>query len=128
MTPTTPVEAKYTKFSCPNPACSMFNQPGQGNIVHRSWTGRNKGIERLRCILCQREFSQRQGTLMARGKLPEEKVIRLTKCQRWGVCDEGTADICEVDIKTVHHFQRVSSQRAQEHHQQVACELDLKQA
>lgn len=62
---------------------------------------------------------------MARGKLPEEKVIGLTKCQRWGVCDAGTADICEVDIKTVHRFQRVSSRRAQEHHQQVACELEV---
>lgn len=125
MTPTTPVEAKYTKFSCPNPECSLFNKPGQGNVVHRSWTGRDKGIERLRCILCQKEFSQREGTLMARAKLPEEKVIRLTKCQRWGVCDEGTADICEVDIKTVHRFQGVSSGRAQEHHQQVACELEV---
>jgi len=125
MTPTTPVEAKYTKFSCPNPGCSLFNQPGQGNIVHRSWTGRDKGIERLRCIFCQREFSQREGTLMAWGKLAEEKVIRLTKCQRWGVCDEGTADICEVDIKTVHRFQGESSGRAQEHHQQVACELEV---
>jgi IS1 family transposase len=125
MTPTTPVEAKYTKFSCPNPGCSLFNQPGQGNIVHRSWTGRDKGIERLRCSLCQKEFSEREGTLMARGKLPEEKVIRLTKCQRWGVCDEGTADICEVDIKTVHRFQGGSSGRAQEHQQQVACELEV---
>lgn len=126
MTPTTPVEAKYTKFSCPNPECRLFNQPGRGNIVHRSWTGKDKGIERLRCTLCQREFSQREGTLLARTKLPEEKVVRLLKCQRWGVCDEGTADICEVDIKTVHRFQGVSSGRAQEHHQQVACELDVK--
>jgi len=125
MTPTTPVETKYTKFSCPNPECSLFNQPGRGNIVHRSWTGRDKGIERLRCTRCQKEFSEREGTLMARVKLPEEKVIRLTKCQRWGVCDEGTADICEVDIKTVHRFQGVSSGRAQEHQQQVACGLEV---
>jgi IS1 family transposase len=125
MTRTTPLEAEYTKFSCPNPECGLFNQPGQGNIVHRSWTGTDKGIERLRCTLCQREFSEREGTLMARTKLPEEKMIRLLKCQRWGVCDEGTADICEVDIKTVHRFQGVSSGRAQEHHQQVACQLDV---
>lgn len=125
MTPTTPVEVKYTQFSCPNPACSLFNQTGQGNIVHRSWTGKRKEIERLRCRACGREFSQREGTLMAWGKLPEEKVLRLTKCQRWGVCDEGTADICAVDIKTVHRFQRVSSSRAQEHQQQVACELEV---
>jgi IS1 family transposase len=56
---------------------------------------------------------------MARSKLPEDTVIRLLKCQRWGVCDEGTADICAVDLKTVHRFQRVAAQRAQTHHQQV---------
>jgi hypothetical protein len=46
-------------------------------------------------------------------KLPEETTERLLKCQRWGVCDAGTADICEVDIKTVHRFQHVTAQSAQ---------------
>ena len=56
---------------------------------------------------------------MSHSKLPEETVTRLLKCQRWGVCDIGSAEICEVDIKTVHRFQRVAAQRAKEHHQQV---------
>lgn len=55
---------------------------------------------------------------MARSKLPEDTVVRLLKCQRWGVCDEGTADICDVEIKTVHRFQRVAAHRAQTHHRQ----------
>jgi len=81
MAPTTPDEDKYSKFSCPNPACSAFNQIGQGNITHRSWTGKDTQIERLRCGVCGKEFSERAGTLMAYTKLPEEQVIRLTKCQ-----------------------------------------------
>jgi IS1 family transposase len=56
---------------------------------------------------------------MSHSKLPEETVERLLKCQRWGVCDTGSAEICDVDIKTVHRFQRVAARRAQEHHQQV---------
>ena len=123
MTPKPPVEDNYTTFSCPNPACGWFNQPGQGNIVHRSWTGKHQHIERLRCTECGREFSEREGTLMARSKLSEEQVERLVKCQRWGVCDEGTADLCEVDIKTVHRFQTVAFQRAAEHHGQVVREV-----
>lgn len=119
MIPTTPVDEKYTQFSCPNPACSLFNQPEQGNIVHRSWTGRQQGIERLRCIGCGREFSEREGTLMARAKLPEPTVERLLKCQRWGVCDAGTADICAVNMKTVHRFQQLAFRRAEAHHRQV---------
>jgi hypothetical protein len=125
MTLTTPVQESYTRFSCPNPHCAQFNRPGEGNIAHRSWTGTHKHIERLHCTACDREFSEREGTLMARSKLPEETVIQLVKCQRWGVCDEGTADICAVDLKTVYRFQRVATQRAQTHHQQVVRDVDV---
>jgi hypothetical protein len=62
---------------------------------------------------------------MARSKLPAETVIQLVKCQRWGVCDEGTADICAVDLKTVHRLQQVAAQRAETHHRQVVCEVDV---
>jgi len=125
MTPTTPGEDKYSQFSCPNPECSLFYQSGQGNITHRSWTGKYKHIERLRCDVCRSEFSEREGTLMAYTKLAEEKVIRLLKCQRWGVCDEGSADICEVDIKSVHRFQGVANPRAEEHHHQAVQEVEV---
>ena len=62
---------------------------------------------------------------MARSKLAEDTVERLLKCQRWGVCDEGTADICAVDLKTVYRFQRVATRRAQTHHQQVVQAVDV---
>ena len=55
---------------------------------------------------------------MACSKLSEDTVIRLVKCQRWGVCDEGTADICAVDLQTVHRFQRVAAHRAKTPHRQ----------
>lgn len=119
MTPTPVVEEQYSRFSCPNQACATFNHVGGGNIRHRSWSGSGGQIERLRCTRCGQEFSERAGTLMAYSKLPEERVEQLLKCQRWGVCDDGTADICGVDIKTVHHFQQVAAQRALEHHQQM---------
>jgi hypothetical protein len=61
---------------------------------------------------------------MARSKVPEETVVRLLKCQRWGVCDEGTADSCAVELKTLPHFQRGAAQRAEPHHRQVVQEVD----
>jgi transposase-like protein len=122
---TTPAPERYTRFSCPNPHCARFNRPDEGNIAHRSWTGTHKHIERLRCTTCGREFSEREGTLMARSKLPEDTVIQLVKCQRWGVCDAGTADICAVDLKTVYRFQRVAAQRAVTHHQQSVQNLEV---
>ena len=125
MTQTTPAQERYTRFSCPNPLCARFNHPGEGNLVHRSWTGTHKHIERLRCTACDREFSERAGTLMARSKLPEAIVEQLLKCQRWGVCDEGTADICAVDLKTVHRFQHVAAQRAETHHCQSVQHVEV---
>jgi hypothetical protein len=126
MIPTTPAHDQYTQFSCPNPACARFNRPGEGHIAHRAWTGKHQQIERLRCTVCTREFSEREGTWLARSKVPEETVERLLKCQRWGGCDEGPADICGVDSKTVHRFQRVAAPRAQAHHEQVARDLEVK--
>ena len=125
MIPMTPAQERYTTFSCPNPDCQQFNRSNAGNIGHRSWTGKHKHIERLRCTACDREFSEREGTLMARSKLSEDTVEQLLKCQRWGVCDEGTADICAVDLKTVYRFQRVATRRAQSHHQQVVQDVDV---
>jgi hypothetical protein len=97
MIPRTSAPERYKQFSCPNPQCAQFNRSGEDHIAHRSWTGKNKHIERLRCTVCGCEFSGRAGTLMARSKLPgatlpDATVERLLKCQRWGVCDEGTAD------------------------------------
>jgi hypothetical protein len=60
---------------------------------------------------------------MARSKLPEDTVLRLLKCQRWDVCDAGTADSCAVDLKTVQRFQYVAAQRAETHHGQVVREV-----
>jgi IS1 family transposase len=62
---------------------------------------------------------------MARSKLPEATVEQLLKCQRWGVCDEGTADICAVDLKTVYRFQRIAAHRAYTHHQQAVQQVDV---
>jgi len=62
---------------------------------------------------------------MARSKLPEATVEQLLKCQRWGVCDEGTADICAVDLKTVHRFQRVAAHRTHTHQQQAVRQVDV---
>src|SRR5262249_43756639 len=44
---------------------------------------------------------------------------------RWGVCDEGTADICAVDLKTVHRFQSLAAQRAETHHRQSVQHVDV---
>ena len=125
MTLTTPAPERYPRCSCPHPLCAQCNRPGEGNLAHRSWTGTHQHIERLRCTTCDRECSEREGPLMARRTLPEETVLQLVQCQRWGVCDEGTADICAVDLKTVHRLQRVAAQRAMTPHCQSVQDVEV---
>jgi hypothetical protein len=62
---------------------------------------------------------------MARGKLPEGTVEQMLQCQWWGVCDEGTAAIGGVALKTVHRFQQMAAHRAKLHHCQVVQERDV---
>jgi hypothetical protein len=69
-------------------------------MVYHSWIGTDQHSERWRCTVCPREFSERAGTCMARSKLPAATVEQLLKCQRWGVCNEGTVDICAVALKS----------------------------
>jgi hypothetical protein len=61
---------------------------------------------------------------MACRKLPEDPVLRLVQCQRWGGWDEGTADLWAVALKTVYRFQHVVAQRPETHHYQVGREVD----
>jgi len=114
-TTTTPMN-KYTRFACPNPTCNLFNKTSRGNIVHRSWTGKEKCIERLRCATCKKEFSSRRGTLQEYAKKTCDQQVQMLKCMKWCVCEEGIADICNVTRDTVRLFQTKAATRAKHHH------------
>lgn len=61
-TPTFPPEDHQSSTCvCPHPSCPLRGQRGAGHSVHRSWTGKDKRIERLRCTHCRQEFSARRG-------------------------------------------------------------------
>jgi hypothetical protein len=122
--PTFPPEGHHSStFSCLHLRCPRRAPQGTSHIAHRAWTGKDKHIERLGCQACGQECSERRGPVREGTKLPEETVERRRKCQRWGVCDAGTADLCGVDITTVHRFQHVAAHRAQEHQAQITCDL-----
>lgn len=107
---------KYSKFACPNSSCSFYAKFKSGNITHRSWTGKDKNVERLRCTSCGKEFSERKATLLENSKISAKTHEQMLKCMRWGVCDEGIADICEVSIKTVRLNQSKAASKAVKHH------------
>lgn len=103
-------------FACPNPDCDGFNQFNIGNLSVVERIGKNKAIRRLYCNRCHGRFSERRGSLMQYTKLPEETVVRIVKCLGHGCSLEATADICEVDPRTVARMLAKAGQRAEDFH------------
>lgn len=101
-------------FACPNPDCSHFNRFGAGNLGVVEWTGKRKDIRRLYCSTCRHRFTERQGTLLRYCKLPEGTVVRIVKCLGHGCSVAATADICEVDPRTVDRLLEQAGRRAED--------------
>lgn len=104
-------------FACPNPDCTAFNVFGAGNLSVAEWMGKHKAIRRLYCNVCQGRFSERQGSLLQYTKLPRPAVVRIIKCLGHGCSVEATADICEVDARTVQRLLERAGRRAEDFHQ-----------
>jgi transposase-like protein len=103
-------------FACPNGDCADFNRFGAGNLSVVEWMGKDKAIRRLYCKTCGSRFSERQGSLMQDTKLPEAAVVRVVKCLAHGCSVEATADICEVDTRTVQRLLERAGKRAADFH------------
>lgn len=103
-------------FACPNEECSDFNRFAAGNLSVCERMGKDQRIRRLYCRSCGHRFSERQGSLMANSKLPEETVVRIVKCIGYGCSVEATADICEVDSRTVELLLSKAGPRAEDFH------------
>ncbi len=111
-------------FACPNPECDLFNRFGAGNLTVSDHIGKGRAIRRLRCGHCGKRFSERRGSLMQDAKLPEQAVVRMVKCLAHGCSMEATADICEVDPRTVARLLDRAGPRAEEFHRQALQRLE----
>lgn len=103
-------------FACPNEDCHDFNRFAAGNLSVSERMGKDRRIRRLYCKSCGHRFSERQGSLMAKSKLPEETVVRIVKCLGYGCSVEATADICEVDPRSVQLLLSKAGPRAEDFH------------
>ena len=112
----TPAQLPLSFFACPNQDCADFNRFAAQNLSVAEWMGKDKAIRRLYCKTCGTRFSERQGSLMQDTKLPAEDVVRIVKCLGHGCSVEATADICEVDTRTVQRLLEKAGQRAANFH------------
>jgi len=119
-----PGELALSFFACPNGDCADFNRFDAGNLSVAERMGKDKAIRRLYCKTCGARFSERQGSLMQDTKLPEAAVVRIVKCLGHGCSVEATADICEVDTRTVQRLLERAGKRAADFHRLQLEKLD----
>ena len=100
----------YGDRYCRNPDCPDYRKYGQGNIVFNDWIGKNKNIARLRCNTCRTKFSSNKGTVFEQSRSSREKGICIYKCLVHGNSIEATADICEVNPKTVSRLVEIAGE------------------
>ena len=111
-------------FACPNGDCADFNRFDCSNLSAAERMGKDKAIRRLYCRTCGRRSSERQGSLMQYTKLPETDVVRIVKCLGHGCSVEATADICEVDTRTVQRLLERAGKRAADFHRLQLEDID----
>jgi transposase-like protein len=109
-------ELPLSFFACPNGDCADFNRFDAGNLSVAERMGKGKAIRRLYCKTCGQRFSERQGSLMQDTKLSPADVVRVVKCLGHGCSLEATADICEVDARTVSRLLEKAGKRAADFH------------
>ena len=109
-------ELPLSFFACPNGDCADFNRFDAGSLSVAEWMGKDKAIRGLYCKTCGTRFSERQGSLMQYAKLPEADVVRIIKCLGHGCSIEATADICELDTRTVQRLLEKAGKRAEDFH------------
>jgi hypothetical protein len=119
-----PANLPLAFFACPNSDCADFNKFDAGNLSIGEWMGKDKAIRRLYCKTCGTRFSERQGSLMQYTKLSQVDVVRIIKCLSHGCSVEATADICEVDTRTVRRLLEKSGKRAADFHRLQLENLD----
>jgi transposase-like protein len=110
-------ESALDLFACPNPGCHLFNRFAAGNLSVTERMGKDKSIRRLYCDHCHQRFSERAGSLMQYTKLKQADVVRVIKCLTHGCSIEATADICEVDPRSVERLLDRGGKRSEDFHQ-----------
>jgi transposase-like protein len=110
-------ESALELFACPNPECALFNRFSAGNLSVVERMGKHRAIRRLYCNHCHHRFSERAGSLMEYTKLSQADVVRVIKCLTHGCSVEATADICEVDPRSVERLLECGGERAEDFHQ-----------
>lgn len=104
------------KFCCLNPDCPDYGQRGGDNLRVCFRNGPNKQRRVLACRTCQQRFSERKGTPLYRGKLPEHKVLSVLQHLQESCGVRQTSRLVGVNKDTVTRLALLAGEHAQQLH------------
>jgi transposase-like protein len=113
------MEEDLSRFCCQNPDCPDYGQRGLGHLTVCGHYGKTQRTRLLYCRTCKARFSERKGTPLFRGCLPEETAIDLIEhlAERTGV--RATARLLGVHRDTVVRYSRVVGEHARQLHDEL---------
>ena len=103
---------------CPNPECKDYGVRGAGNITTSTTYG-EQNIRLLRCMTCDKRFSERRHTAFFGLRIKEKDITEILSCLAEGNSIRGCARIKGVSKDTV---QRIL-ERARNHCAKVLAAL-----
>ena len=88
-------------FRRQNSDCPRAGARGGGNLYFRGWSGESRRIRMVYRRTCKRSFSEREGTVLERARLPDDKALAILNHPREGCGTRATGRLVEVDKDTV---------------------------
>jgi LacI family transcriptional regulator len=106
-------------FCCQNSDCPDYGQRGLDNLRVCFRNGPDKQRRVLACRTCQERFSERKGTPLYRGKLPEEKALSVLQHLQENCGVRQTGRLVGVNKDTVVRLAVLAGGHARELHDEL---------
>lgn len=115
-------------YFCPNEACPNYGRVGPDNQIIGSGRYGKKKIQLLKCKVCGKTFSERQGTPLFNLKADEKTFYDVIACLAEGNGVRATSRIKKVDKDTVSQWLKKASQHIEEVSNYLMCNLNFEEA
>ena len=106
----------FARFCCPNAQCSAFGQRNAGNLSVHDRFGKQRQYRLFCCDICQQTFSENQGTVFFRAKLPHDTIVAILRHLQEGCGIRATARLVGVHRDTVVRLARWAGDHAHDAH------------
>jgi transposase-like protein len=100
------------RFCCPNARCSAFGRRNAGNLSVHDRFGKRRQYRLLCCSTCQHTFSEHNGTVFFRAKLPHEQIVAILRHLQEGCGIRATARLVGAHRDTVVRLARLAGDHA----------------